>query len=171
MTEQVRITRGGPKTRLLRRALRCMAFFLALTLAPACLGESLVVRVVNGNDGKPVPEQMVTIQFQFVKTAHGDYHDSMINIRTDADGEAVFALPEQMPVSLDISVELKQENLRCPCVVVTTPEKVIHEGLTVDRRRGPEDTSDPIQPVPLHIFFVARPPSKRFHLLRKVMLE
>jgi hypothetical protein len=139
--------------RFLLRPLNCLAILLALCLCPLCFGESLVVQVLNGKDGKPLPDQYVAMQLHFPSTDT----TMALNARTDANGEARFQLPKTPPDTLEVEVELSQPGLRCPYHVHSSMESVMHEGLKVVGRIRASKLAAPIQPAPGHIVFVARP--------------
>jgi len=135
--------------------LHCLAILLALCLCPLCFGETVVVQVLNGRDGKPVTDQLVAMQLHFPNT------DTMmgLNARTDANGEAHFQLPKTTPerVEVEVEVEFTQVGLHCPYHVHGTMQSVMSEGLMVAARMRDPKLSAPIQTSPGHIVFVARP--------------
>jgi hypothetical protein len=136
---------------ILLRPLHCLAIFLVLCLGPLCFGESVVVQVLNGRDGKPVPD--VTLQLRFANATN----TMVMNFRTDSNGEARFQLPQATPESLKVEVAFTSSGLHCPCRVLADAETVMRQGLTVARRARGSKLFAPIQPAPGHIVFVARP--------------
>jgi hypothetical protein len=143
--------------------MQCLAILLVLCLGPLCFGESVVVQVLNGRDGTPVPDQFVTMK---LRNANATTMVAL-NSRTDANGEARFQLPQTLPTALDVEVALTQPGLHCPSHLLGNTERVMHDGLMVAARMHGSKLSAPIQTAPGHIVFVARPSL----LLEKVLFE
>lgn len=139
--------------RILLRTLNCLAVVLALCLCPLCFGESVIVRVLNGSDGKPVADQFVTMQLHFAKPGTM----MTLNVKTDDKGEARFQLPNLTPESLEVELELSHAGLHCPHHVFSSTESVMHQGLMIAARVHGSKLSAPIQTAPGHIVFVAQP--------------
>jgi hypothetical protein len=99
---------------------------LLLSLGPACLAQSVRVRVINGKGGRPLPKQAVSVQFLKEKPASVS---PPLRLETDSNGEARFAIPETMAVRLDVRVVTKSEDWHCRCWVMADTETVIHRGI------------------------------------------
>jgi hypothetical protein len=135
------------------RAVQSLALLLVLCLCPLCFGESVVVQVLHGRDGTPVPDQLVTMQLRFANATSV----MALNSRTDSNGEAHFRLPPATPETLEVEVNFAPNALHCSCRVLANTETVMREGLIVAGRTRGYKLSSPIQATPGHIVFVARP--------------
>jgi len=142
---------------ILQRAMQCLAIVLALSLSSLCFGEAVVVQVLNGKDGHPVPEQPVTMQLGYANSKY----TMVLTQTTDANGEARIQLPPARPETLEVHVDLAHtpDDLQCWCRVLAKTETVMREGLKVAGRSRTSKSSAPIQPTPGRIVFVARPSS------------
>lgn len=76
---------------------------LLFSLGPACLAQSVRVRVINGKNGRQLPKQAISIQFLKEKPANA----SPLRPETDCNGEAQFATPETMPARIAVRVTPK----------------------------------------------------------------
>lgn len=141
-------------------AFRLLGCALVCLLGPSCLAQGLTVRVINANNGHPLPNESVTISLLYMKGERRPVkYNTLVTSKTDAEGEAHFTLPTPAPVSLAAQVYLSTPYWHCvPCLVLTTTEEVIQKGIV-----GPlpqvksKKVAAAIKPVPGQILFVARP--------------
>lgn len=152
------------KPSVMLRAGKCLALATVLWLAPACFGELVVIKVLNGANGAGVANQLVTVQLRYAKSS-GKRNDIQI-ARTDSDGELRFLVREIRPESLEVNVQVEEKGLRCSCRVKTEPEAVLREGLVVSRGNL-QKTAPAVEAQPAEIVFIARPSS----FLVKMMYE
>jgi hypothetical protein len=153
--------------RIILPAVKCLALLLVLSLAPLCFGESVVVEVLNGGNGQPVPGQVVTMSFHYAKVEGAKDHVVVVSRSTGEDGAALFAMPSGGPEILEIAVNLKAAFLHCSCRAVTSTESVTREGLMLSSRILGSKSSVPTPQKPGHVIFVARPAK----LFEKVLFD
>ena len=152
------------KPSVMLRAGKCLALAIVLCLAPACFGELVVIKVLNGANGAGVANQLVTVQLRYAKSS-GKRNDIQIS-RTDSDGELRFLVRDIRPESLEVNVQVEEKGLRCSCRVKTEPETVLRKGLVVSRG-SLRKTAPAVEAQPAEIVFIARPSG----FLEKMMYE
>jgi hypothetical protein len=104
------------------RALICVAL-----LCQFCSAQSIRVRVLNSNDGHPLPKQAVTVQFLYETPAKAT---PPLHIETDANGDATFSVPEPTPEHVNVRVTLSSEHWHCACWALADTQKIFKGGIT-----------------------------------------
>jgi hypothetical protein len=126
-----------------------------LLLCQFSFAQAVKVRVVNGNNGDPLPKQAISVQFLYEKPPKAS---SPLRIETDANGEAQFRIPESPPEHLDVKLALTSEHWHCGCWVMADTEDVIHKGIV---EATPPDkakaSTTPANAEPGEIVFIVRP--------------
>jgi len=111
---------------------------IALTLSilvsssSLCYAQSVKVRVISTKDNKPLTGQPITVSLLYdnsQKIPSG--LETTIQIKTDTNGEASFALPEPAPAHLSAQVHLTSNNWRCACMTLVPSQEVVEKGISV----------------------------------------
>jgi hypothetical protein len=113
------------------------------------------IRVVNSNNGQPLPKQSVSVNLLYDKGQKAPAkNEANLLLETDANGEAQFSLPEPAPAHLGAQVRLTSEHWHCGCMALAATEDVIQKGML-----GSESTasSKSARLEPGVILFFARP--------------
>jgi hypothetical protein len=126
-----------------------------LLLCQFSFAQAVKVRVVNANNGNPLPKQAVSVQFLYEKPPQAS---PPLRIETDAHGEAQFSIPDPPPKSLDVRLALTSEHWHCGCWVMADPKTAIDKGFVdaVQPNKAKASTP-PANPAPGQILFVVRP--------------
>ncbi|HLZ49200.1 MAG TPA: hypothetical protein VKP61_00480 [Candidatus Acidoferrum sp.] len=142
------------------QAFRYLALVLLLWLGPACLAGEVTIRVINANDGRPLINQPVSISLLYEKgeTTPAKY-DANLSLKTDANGEVRFVLPNPAPAHMAAQVRLTSEHWHCGCMVLAITQEVIQKGIVDSAASASESRKSPalVKAVPGEILFVARP--------------
>ena len=117
--------------------------------------QAVEVRVVNGNNGDPLPKQAVSVQLLYEKPPQTS---PPLRIETDASGEAHFRLPDPPPDRLDVKLALTSEHWHCGCWVMAHTGDVIDKGV-VDATppNKAKASAAPANAGPGQIVFIVRP--------------
>jgi len=126
-----------------------------LVLCQFSFAQAVKVRVVNGNNGDPLPKQAVSVQFLYEKPPKAS---PPLRIDTDANGEAQFRIPEPPPERLDVRLALTSGHWHCGCLVMAGTEDVISKGF-VDAAppNKAKASTAPANTEPGQIVFIVRP--------------
>jgi len=98
------------------------------------------VRVVNAANGHPLQEQAVSVSFLYDKEYDKEIpatYDAVLNLETDANGEAHFKLPEPAPVHFSAQVKVDWSHWKCGCGVLGSTDDLVRKGIV-----GPMATTD-----------------------------
>ncbi len=120
-----------------------------------CSAQAVKVRVINGNDGHALPKQAVSVQFIYEKPPNASLP---LEIKTDANGEAQFNIPEPAPEHINVRATMSSEHWHCACWVLADTDQVVHEGIV--QAAATKDTKASVAPVnaePGQIVLIARP--------------
>jgi hypothetical protein len=141
------------------QAFRYLALILPLWLGPACLAESVTIRVINASDGRPLQNQEVSVSLLYEKgQAAPTKYDANLALRTDAAGQVTFVVPAPAPAHISAQVRVAPSRWRCGCGVLVATQELIRDGVV-----GPLPAADtgkspaPFKAAPGEILFVARP--------------
>jgi hypothetical protein len=143
--------------------LRCLACLLLLCCGRFCLAQEITVRVISAANGRPVPKQRVSVTLS---------NNAVLNLETDADGEAHFKLPEPSPVRFVAQARLDWSHWSCGCVVEGSTNDLVQKGIlgspfaTVRKKY-----TAILKPAPREILFVAKPLSFLERLLYPLAKE
>ena len=116
------------------------------------------IRVINVNNGHPVPRQSVSVGLAYAKSEKAPaMYDANLRLETDANGEAQIRLPEPFPAHLVAQVRLTSEHWHCGCVALVATQDLIQKGIV--QASGPESTGSATnaKAEPGVILFLARP--------------
>lgn len=105
------------------------AFLAALStcaLTCACFSQGITVRVINGQNGRPLPNQIVVVQFLGEQPARVSRPHQ---VTTDRNGEAQIGVPEPAPEHVNVRLVLTSEHWNCSCGVMTETRKVLDNGI------------------------------------------
>lgn len=78
-------------------------FILIMCIAqvPICPAQDFSVRLINVRNGRPFPNQTVTIQYR--KTVEESLDFETLTVKTDENGSAIFHLPVPMPRKVSVT--------------------------------------------------------------------
>lgn len=140
---------------------------LLLSSGSFCFAQNVTVRVVNGKNGHPLQNQLVTLSLEYGKGEHSPtQYDAQPHTKTDAHGEARFSLPEPAPSHLGVQVlGLPQRHWDCRCVFGVKTTEVIQKGTVagpaVGLHQPAKSMTEPglFKPTPGEILLAVRPVS------------
>jgi hypothetical protein len=139
---------------------RYLVFVLMACLGPPCYAQTVIVRVINANDGRPLKNQPVSLSLLYEKgeTTPAKY-DPNLNLQTGANGEVGFVLPNPAPAHMAAQVRLTSEHWHCGCMVLAVTQDVTQKGIVDSAASASESRRSPAlaKAVPGEILFVARP--------------
>jgi len=152
---QLRVLPGGT---VKKQYYRCIVWFPLLWLSPLCFGQEVKIRVVNANNGHPLPKQKVSVALLYEKgeMTPANY-DTNLSLETDGNGEVQFRLPEPAPVHFAVRVRLTSKHWHCKCVELVSTQVVVEKGIV--QTPGPElpTSATKAKAGPGVILFIARP--------------
>ena len=130
-------------------------FTWTLLLCDVCFTQAVKVRVINGNDGRPLPKLAVSVQLFYEKQAK---ISAPLQIETDLNGEAEFNIPGPPPEHIDVRITLTSPYWHCTCWRMAETEELLHKGIVqVSRTNVPNAPIAPANTVPGQIVFITRP--------------
>lgn len=111
---------------------------LLLLFSSLACAQSLNVRTLNGNTGRPLPNQQVSVQFFsgcrdrnvascFLADKPATVTPPM-RLITDSNGEARFTLPSPTPDHMDVRLSPPSKYWHCDCWVQRDTSTVLHDG-------------------------------------------
>lgn len=144
-------------------------FVFALLAATniACFGQTVIIRIVNVTNERPVRNRHVYISGITGKIASdGDERRKLLtkpispelSLVTDANGAVQFELPKPAPGYFYVRAVLSDSHWDCTCLVRVSTEEMIQKGRMVTSpyaARKPATAS--IQPKPGEVLFGLRP--------------
>lgn len=151
----------------MRVFLRCLVFAALLSLGYSCLAQTVTIRVVNADNGRPLRDQQVDVSLLYQGgEAVPESYDAHLNFHTDANGEVRFVLPSPAPGHLSARVDLNPGHWHCACGSLASAGELVRNGI-VSRRPpgGREKSAVPVNAIPGEILFLARPLSFWMRLL------
>jgi len=143
--------------------LRSLACVLLLCCGHICLAQEITVRVVSAANGRPVPKQRVSVTLS---------NNAVLNLETDADGEAHFKLPDPPPAHFAAQVRVDWSHWNCLCIITGSTNDLVQKGIlgspfaTVRKKYAAI-----LKPAPREILFVAKPLSFLERLLYPLAKE
>src|SRR5262245_26315462 len=105
---------------------------LLLCLAPVCLAQEMKVRVINAANGRPLPKQAVSVSLLYDKTYDKEIpakYDAVLNLQTDANGEAYFELPQPPPTHFAAQVRVDWSHWKCGCAILGSTDDLVQTGI------------------------------------------
>lgn len=145
--------------------------FFALFFLPfintTCYGQTVMVRIVNATNERPLNKQKVSVSgISGKEETQEEARRKLITkpttpdlrLVTDAKGEAQFELPKRVPAYIYVRAEVSGPLWDCTCLLRVSTEEVIQKGFMVtthDNEGSRSKTS--IQPRPGEILFRLRP--------------
>jgi len=109
---------------------RFIVWFPLLWLCPLCFGQSVKIRVVNANDGHPLPKQNVSVVLVYdAGEKHPANYDAKLDLETDGNGEVQFLLPQPAPVHFVAQVRLTSEHWHCKCLALVATQDLVQKGI------------------------------------------
>jgi hypothetical protein len=150
-----------------------LGILIALIAAPLTLdAQAIKIRVINLNNGRPLPNQHVSIALSYEKGQKAPAkYDANLRLETDVDGEAVLHLPEPAPAHLLVSVRLTSEYWHCSCLAIGDTPDLVQKGLVQSAGREPAGPATNAKPEPGVVLFLARPFTFLERLLYPLMKE
>ena len=157
------------------KLLRGLVCALSLCLGPFCLAQEVKVRVVNGANRRPLQKQAVSVSFLYDKKYDKEIpakYDAVLNLQTDANGEAHFKLPDPPPVHFSAQVRVDWSRWKCGCGILGSTDDLVRKGIV-----GPVATTDSkksdalLKATPGEILFLVRPLSFLERLLYPLMKQ
>jgi hypothetical protein len=139
------------------------------------MGQEVTVRVINVANGRPLPKQAFSVSLLYDKKYDQEIpakYDAVLNLETDANGEAHFKLPEPPPVHFSAQARVDWSHWKCGCAIMGSTNDLIQKGIV-----GPVAAIDSkkyaalLKPAPGQILFVARPLSLIERLLYPLTKE
>jgi hypothetical protein len=122
-----------------------------MLVAPSCFAQEMTVRVVNAANGRPLKDQLVYIGVREPLV----WND--LQLKTDANGEARFTLPDPAPPHMRVNVLLSPLRWDCGCMFVAATEGVIQKGVVPPPGAKPTKAAASLKPSPGQIQFAVRP--------------
>ncbi len=115
------------------------AFMLVAGFTADARAQVIRIRVINVNNGHPVPRQNVSVGPAYAKIEKAPaMYDANLRLETDANGEAQIRLPEPSPAHLVAQVYLTSEHWHCGCLALVATQDLIQKGIV--QVSGPEST-------------------------------
>jgi hypothetical protein len=140
---------------------RYLTCLLLLCCGHLCMAQEVTVRVINAANGRPLPKQAVSVSFlydnRYDKEIPAKY-DAVLNLETDANGEAHFRLPEPPPAHFSAQARVDWSRWNCGCGLLGSTDDLVRKGIV-----GPVATAESkksaalLTAVPGEILFAARP--------------
>ena len=156
------------------QAFRCIALISSLWLGPSSLAQTVVVRVVNASDERPLRKQEVSVSLLFDKGEPTPAkYDAHLTLQTDEKGEVHFLLSEPPPAHMDVRVRTERSRWHCGCLVLAVTQDIMNRGIVNSAASANElkRTPDLVKPVPGEIRFVVRAASVWERLLYPLLKQ
>jgi hypothetical protein len=143
------------------RHLLGLVVFLSGCGSFACFGQTVTVRIVNAENGKPVAAQRILVSGIKGNGATPDEARRKLiakptspdaTLVTDTQGRVQFDLPTTPPANFYVRAVLRPPVWDCSCVVTVSTEELLRKGLLV----GTHDDAS-IHPQPGEILFCVHP--------------
>lgn len=133
-------------------------WFSLLWIACPCFAQSITIRVINSNNGKPLPRQGISVNLLYGKGERAPAkYDATVRLKTDDDGEARLDLPEPAPAHLGFQVRLTSQHWHCACQDLVATQDLIEKGINVQDGGKAKPPAGSANALPGEILFRARP--------------
>jgi hypothetical protein len=137
-----------------------ISIFIFLCLSSFSTGQNVKVRVINGANGHPLQKQAVSVSIlydkQYDKNIPAKY-EPVLNLETDANGEAYFNFPEPAPGHFAVQVRVDWSRWHCGCGVMASTDDLIKNGVMGFGTTTTNNSLAYLKPMPRQILIVARP--------------
>ena len=146
-----------PFERERRESLSCRWWMFCCSLLWAvlpCSAQTVTIRVLNVNSGKPLIGQTVSVNFVYGSVEGTSGPRSLIRLTTNKNGEAEVSLPHPMPDHIWVEIKLTSEHWHCACQDLVPTAEVIQKGINVPEGVG---MKHPEASHPGEVIFGARP--------------
>ncbi len=144
-----------------KRYFRFLSWLLLLWISPSCFGQVIRVRIINGENGHPLPKQQVSVTLLYDKKYDKEIpakYDAVLNRETDANGKAHFKLPEPPPVHFSALVPVDWSRWKCACGILGSTDDLIQKGIMWPEPTNKSKNSDALfMAAPGEILFVFHP--------------
>jgi len=141
-----------------REHCRFIVLLPVLWLSPLCFGQALSIRVVNADNGHPLPKQNVTVSLFYDKDEKKPAkYDAQLILQTNGNGEAQFRLPEPTPLHFWAQVRLDSEYWHCFCMAFVSTQELAQKGIVVMPGAKSTPSATNANAGPGQIVFLARP--------------
>jgi hypothetical protein len=137
--------------------LPCVIFLMLLSVAPVCGAQDVTVRLVNAENGHPLPKWKVSVSFYFEKKSPAN-HAQSLNLTSNENGEAHFEMPQPRPEHFSAHVQPDSPYWKCGCALLGSTEELLRKGIV-----GPLPIINPkvaparLRAAPGEVLVVARP--------------
>jgi len=147
--------------------LRHLVFAALLSVGSSCIAQTVTIRVVNADNGRPLRDQHVGVSLLYqAGEAVPEKYDAHLSFHTDAKGEVRFVLPKPAPGHLSAQVDLNPGHWHCACGSLSLTEELIRNGFVSQMPPGGRVKSAvPANAAPGEFLFLARPLSFWLRLL------
>jgi hypothetical protein len=157
------------------QAFRYVVFTSLLCLGSPGGAQTVIIRVVNVGDDRPLRQQEVSVSLLYDKGGPTPAkYDSHLTLQTDENGAARFLLPEPAPRDLDVRVAIDWRRWHCGCNLLISTQDVVQKGIVDSAAPGSKSkgtTDDLVKAVPGEIRFIVRPLSFFERLLAPLLRQ
>jgi hypothetical protein len=159
----------------MRAFFRHLSCVLLLTMGPSCAAQTVTVRLVNAENGRPLQKWAVSVSIPYDKTYDKlipAKYNAILNLETDSNGEAHFKFPEPPPAHFAVQVRVDWSRWDCACGVLGSTDELLREGIVGSVETGhAKKSANRLKPVPGEVLFAARPLSFFERLLYPLLKE
>jgi hypothetical protein len=139
------------------RQIPCFAWLLVLSLGPTAFGQTIRLRVVNSQNGKPLANQQVSLSLLYQEGEPAPAkHVAALTGKTDTNGEARFDLPQPPPGHIAAEVPQVENHWHCACMLLLATQDVIEKGI-LELQPGDKSRTSGLAARPGIILLAARP--------------
>lgn len=148
----------APKGIVMKRHYAYWGVWVLLLWTCPSFAQSITIRVINSNDGKPLQKEEVLVNLMYGKgESTPAKYDPTVHLETDDAGEARLNLPEPAPAHLWVAVHLTSKHWHCACQDLVATYELIQKGITVRGSSKVKPTTGSANAAPGEIVFRARP--------------
>lgn len=149
------------------RYISCVPLLFFCCLNPACLGQTVTIRVVNVTNGSPVGNERVYISGISGKAAGEE--EELLKLKTkpiradqtlttNGKGEVEFILPQPAPGYFYVRTAVNESHWDCSCLVRISTDELVQKGFVrLSPNAARASTTPQIHPKPGEVVFALRP--------------
>jgi hypothetical protein len=154
---------------------RYLACFLLLGLVPSCLAQEARIRVINGTNGRPLPNFAASISFLYDKNYDKEIpanYNASLRLETDGNGQAYFKIPQPPPMHFAAQVTVDWSHWDCGgCAILASTDDLAKKGIVMPVATKDANKFALYKAAPGEILVIVRPLSFFERFLYQLMKE
>jgi hypothetical protein len=145
------------------------------TCVPSCMAQEARIRVINGTNGRPLPNFAATISFLYDKNYDKEIppnYSASSKLETDGNGQAYFKIPQPPPMRFAAQVTVDWSHWDCGgSLILASTDDLAKKGIVMPVSKKDAEKFAPYKAAPGEILVIVRPLSFFERFLYQLMKD